>query len=240
MRVSIKFVLYNIIFLLLVGTLHAQTQDVLEVQAGVEPLQFDSTAIEAYKLDPNYNYKRDAKYESNFLSRLANRFLDWLSEATGLEFGNWLFQLIKYLLIISALYLMVKFFINSTHGGFVQKKDSSIDEIDAILVDADMGREELSNLAQQAEERGDYRLAVRFNYLLLLRMLDDKEFIHWKAEKTNNDFIIEMRNSKLSNDFENITRLYEYVWYGEFEIGSENAYLESKRQFDHIFQNLDS
>lgn len=235
---SFKFILSNIIFLLLIGTLQAQNADVLEVHTKVEPLSFDSTAIESYRLDPNYNYERNAKYESNFLSRLANRFIRWLTDATGIDFGYKLFQLLKYLIIIAALYLMVKFFINSTHGGFVQKKDSNIDEIDAVLVDADMSREDLSKLVEQAEQQGDYRLAVRFNYLLLLRTLDDKELIHWKAEKTNNDFIAEMRSSKLSSNFEDVTRLYEYVWYGEFELGSEHEYLESKHRFDHLFQNL--
>lgn len=203
-------------------------------------MTFDSTRLAVYKNDAEYVYKQGAKYEENLLSKLFTRFLNWLSEATGITFGYRLFQLIKYLLIFSAVYLMIRFFTNSTHGGLVKKSEKNFEDIDTVLVDADMSALDLSKLVEQAEQQGDYRLAVRFSYLKLLRNLDDNELIHWKAEKTNSDFIAELNSTTYGESFKDITRLYEYAWYGEFELSEEAEYLESKHQFDKLFQNLSS
>jgi hypothetical protein len=77
---------------------------------------------------------------------------------------------------------------------------------------------------------GHYRHAIRLHYLKALRQLSDSGQIHWSPEKTNIDYAEELTGKSLSDDFERITRVYEYAWYGEFPV-SQDLYLQAKELF---------
>ncbi len=241
MRVNFKLAILYIILLFATVSIEAQS---LQVQVEensyleVEPLEFDTTHIKEYQNNSDYKYLEDAEFEENLLSKLLYRLVKWIANSTGLKFGNGLFQFFKYLFIFLAGYLMIRFFLNSTHGGFIKKKDPDISKIDAELVDADMSAMDLSKLIEEAESRKAFRLAIRFNYLKLLRTLDDKQLIHWKTEKTNSDFIAEMHSTVHGAVFREITQLYEYVWYGEFELSNEEEYLHNRNGFDRLYQKI--
>jgi len=242
MKGSIKCIV-SIACLLLATHSAKADQNLLLVQDSVfegKAISFDSIRMETYRQDSAYNYDQEAEYEENVFSRLLYRFLNWISDATGIRFGYGLFQVLKYLLIGMASYLVIRFFLSTSLSGLAEKKIEEINSIDSTLVDADMSSVDLSKLIEQAEERKDFRLALRFNYLKLLRNLDDKQLIHWKAEKTNSDFIQELKPSRIKSEFIDITRLYEYVWYGEFELSTIEEYQESKKAFDSLFNTLSS
>ena len=40
----------------------------------------------------------------------------------------------------------------------------------------------------------------------------------WQQQKTNTDYISEIETATLKTNFKAITKIYDYVWYGEFEI----------------------
>jgi len=44
--------------------------------------------------------------------------------------------------------------------------------------------------------------------------LSEKEAIVWSKEKTNRDYLREMRGHRLGTQFRDVTRQYERVWYG--------------------------
>ena len=90
-----------------------------------------------------------------------------------------------------------------------------------------MGEEEVATgkvapspalLSQQAAARGDYRNAVRYQYAYILQLLNEKGFIRYQAQKTNNQYQNEMVKLPLSPDFAIITLQFEYVWYGGFKL----------------------
>jgi hypothetical protein len=76
-------------------------------------------------------------------------------------------------------------------------------------------------LSQQAAARGDYRQAVRYNYAYILQLLNEKEYIRFQPQKTNDQYLKEVRQKPLSSDFGTITLQYEYVWYGDFTLNRE-------------------
>ena len=92
---------------------------------------------------------------------------------------------------------------------------------------------QLNELIAQAIQVKDYRLAVRFYYLLILQKLTDKELIVWQQEKTNEDFIREVAKLKIASDFTEITQLYDFVWYGNFEI-NEPEFLKATTLFNTL------
>ena len=72
----------------------------------------------------------------------------------------------------------------------------------------------------QAEAGGNLRLAVRLGYLRLLKQLTDQALIDWQPDKTNQAYLRELAAARpdLRPAFAELTRQFEYVWYGEWPL----------------------
>lgn len=79
---------------------------------------------------------------------------------------------------------------------------------------------------QDAIEQSNYRLAVRIYYLMIIKELSAQQLIHWQKEKTNFDYVSELRNTSSYSGFREATLLFEQVWYGELNV--------SKPRFDEL------
>jgi hypothetical protein len=73
---------------------------------------------------------------------------------------------------------------------------------------------------REAEETGNLRLAVRLGYLQLLKQLSDGQLIDWQPDKTNQAYLHELAAQRpvLRGPFAELTRQFEYVWYGELPL----------------------
>jgi hypothetical protein len=81
----------------------------------------------------------------------------------------------------------------------------------------------LDRYIEEALAAGDYPLALRLHYLLALQTLHRGGWIRWKKEKTNREYIRELKGARLRDDFARLTRVFELVWYGESPF-PESAY----------------
>ena len=77
-------------------------------------------------------------------------------------------------------------------------------------------------LINKALEKNNYRLAIRYHYLQVLKHLSKKGQIEWDTEKTNYDYYREIKDEKTREEFQYISYIYDYCWYGEFEISNED------------------
>jgi hypothetical protein len=77
---------------------------------------------------------------------------------------------------------------------------------------------DLEKLLRIALESNDYRSAVRVLYLSTIQQLNSTGLILWKKDKTNKDFLREMRKHGDYKTFRDITLAYEIVWYGDRQI----------------------
>lgn len=75
-------------------------------------------------------------------------------------------------------------------------------------------------LSQQAEARGDFRMAVRYNYLYILQLMGEKGLVVLEPQKSDAHYQAELRGKPPATDFSTITLQYEYVWYGEFSLNA--------------------
>jgi hypothetical protein len=85
---------------------------------------------------------------------------------------------------------------------------------------------ELERLLKEAISRNDFRAAVRIYYLILIKELSERNWISWRKEKTNHDYLREMKVEEYRPAFRKVTTIYETVWYGERSIDAA------------IFQNI--
>lgn len=92
-------------------------------------------------------------------------------------------------------------------------------------------------LIAQAVTNGNYRLAIRYLYLQTLQKLSGSGILQFSADKTNYQYVTELRGKPYQNDFAAITLNYEYVWYGKFDI-SEDVYKRLSGEYRSFHQKI--
>ena len=85
-------------------------------------------------------------------------------------------------------------------------------------------------LIGEAEEAGNYNLAIRYLFLGTLTNLNDKGLIIFAASKTNRQYLNEVNTKGGPDRFEFLVYHYEYAWYGKFSIDA-NTYQHLKKEF---------
>lgn len=230
-------------------TTSAAQKDTLTVKLDTLELvqkKIDQSELDVFRDNPDFNYEIVKSTApdwwvsfKNWLSNLMLQFFEWIfgvEKASGIF--NVLLRILPYLLLAILVFILIKFFINVNARALIynQKAESlvTLSEEEHIIKN-----ENIQMLIQEALEHKNYRLAIRYYYLLTLRLMNQKEIIVWELQKTNADYYREIEKIDLKKPFANITRLYEYIWYGDFPI-DENKYLKAEANFlslKNILQN---
>ena len=92
-------------------------------------------------------------------------------------------------------------------------------------------------LIAEAENKSEFNLATRYLFLRTLKKLSDRDFINFTAEKTNKEYLKEMAPHNYYDEFSELTRDYEYIWYGKFLIDKEK-YKKLKGEFRFFNQKI--
>lgn len=205
----------------------------------LEKQEITEDDLEAYKADKDFNYT-EVEPEENFLDKayrwlqnILNKFWEAIfGVGTASGFLYFVFKILPYLLLAFLLFLLIRFFLKVNSNNLIAKsrKQGSIlfTEEEQIIKN-----EDIPALINEAIQQNNYRLAIRYYYLLSLKYLTETDHISWQPQKTNEDYINEINKELLKADFKNITRIYDYVWYGEFNI--DVAKFETlKLPFEHL------
>ena len=132
---------------------------------------------------------------------------------------NW-FQTLLWVFIITAFVAVVIWFLVASDVRLFRKKAISLlSEKDITLIE-DIFSINYDKELEKAVAENDYRLAVRLMYLNILRLFSERNIIQYKIEKTNSDYLMQLNNTPYYQDFFRLTRNFEYVWYGQFDISS--------------------
>lgn len=94
-----------------------------------------------------------------------------------------------------------------------EEKKFTVDEFDDHIPES-----ELDRFLREALLQKDYKLAVRIYYLMAIKELSVKKLISWRKEKTNFDYLTELREADSYREFREVTQIFERVWYGERSI----------------------
>jgi len=204
------------------------------------PVIFNKEEIDNLKQDDTLNYNQEAKEDTWFdavkkwLSELWHRFWDWLIgdyQATG--FLASIIKLIPYIIIAGILAFVVWLFFRLNPGASFLKSAESpsvfFTEEEEIIKSKD-----IQKLIKKALDEQNYRLAVRYYYLLILKNLVEKNIIRYEFDKTNTDYIKEIKQEAIHINFKKATLIYDYIWYGNFEV----THIDFKKA-QHTFINLE-
>ncbi|MEO7444828.1 MAG: DUF4129 domain-containing protein [Ferruginibacter sp.] len=78
---------------------------------------------------------------------------------------------------------------------------------------------DFSSLAANAKAEGNYRMALRFWYLLTIESLSQAEYLTYDVTRTNAEYAREIP-PHLSIGFKELLRIYERAWYGNMNISA--------------------
>ena len=187
--------------------------------------KFDVEKIDRYKNNKEFNYVTLQETTSIFdqvkawfvrsLRKIMSWFFDDIETPVGLLLS--LLKVLPYALLVVLVYLIIKFFLKiNAHTSLHSTKNHGFVHLsnDEVLLQ----NKDLPHLLASAIEKEKYRLATRYQYILLLKQLSLNEVIVWQQQKTNKEYIKEVCRKNIHIEFEEITRFYEYVWYGNFQI----------------------
>ncbi len=222
--------------------LFAQNDTIVKYDGSdIEPIEFSKEDLNTYKNDKAFNYEEIEPENSwwsditNWFYNMLRRFFEWIFGVGNAEGYLAVFlEILPYLFLVFFLYLVIRFFVNSNLQGMGKNKKNpnvvSLSEDEHIIKN-----EDIRQLIKNAVLDKNYRLAIRYYYLLILQLLSEKELIDWQQQKTNDDYMAELSESGLLNEFGKATLLYDYVWYGEFEIDQERY-----KKAEVVFKSLKS
>lgn len=198
--------------------------------ASVTVRHFDTTAVNALKKQPEFNYN-DAYSGPSLWIRFWRWFWHWLaslfdfstirSKQSGL--GFWIGQVIKYLVIVGGSAALILVILKSAgiDIGIFRKRSRSA-PLDYSELDENIHEIDFANDIERAASAGNYKLAVRLHYLRTLKQLSDNGLIDWQPNKTNQAYVAELSNNPVQDIFKRLTNQFEYVWYGDFAVNSES------------------
>ena len=140
------------------------------------------------------------------------------------------FHFIVWFIIISVFLAAIVYFLLQNKINLFSKEAISYSQHAENDVHEDIFNLPYNSLLIKAETEKNYRIAVRLVFLQTLKLLSETNHIKYQPDYTNLDYLLQLQQSNLYNDFSKVTRSYEYVWYGKFEISSE-SYAAIKKDF---------
>lgn len=154
----------------------------------------------------------------------------------SLEGGSGIMKFLIILLAVVVIVLLLRGLL-ANDLKIRNKKVKKGEEISIEKIEEDIENADLEHLIQKALENKQYALAVRLYYLAGLKELALKKDIRWKKDKTNLDYLREMRSSDRFADFRTLTRVFERVWYGDRQLDKE-GFGQLEPQFQRFIKQL--
>lgn len=207
----------------------------------IEELQFEPSFKEKYDSD-DFVYEEKSKEQNiwdrfkEWLASLFKRLFGYTNNQAAMEAVVIVMRTIAVLLILFVVYLIVKSILNK-EGRWIFGKNSDRSLINYDEIERNLHLVDFEKLIKQSIQSGEKRLSIRYYYLWLLKKMSEKQIIEWDAEKTNSDYLYEIKNESFKNDFAYLSYLYNYIWYGEFEL-DEATFEKATKAFEKSIQSI--
>jgi len=209
-----------------------------------ETLTIPEINIEKYKNNPDFNYQ-PLDNKKNFivqavdwlkrkLEEILYKFFTWiLDQKSAKGIVRLILTSLPYIAIAVFVYLLFKFLIGLDLIFLKRKNNYPTNQVFLSDDEHIINEEDIEKLIQQALIKKDYRLAIRYQYLNILKQLKNKELIQWHPDKTNREYVQELKNPMLKPQFKRLTLLYDYIWYGNYNLAKEDF-----QKINHDFKSF--
>ena len=214
-------------------------------------IQVDSSTVEAKTFSKNFKKKYtdpDFVYEEKVPEKgLWQRFIEWLAgiyrsifkeqnAQVSVNFVTIFLRTIAVLIIVFVIYLIAKALINK-EGPWIFGKNSNKRNVYYSDIEKNIHLLDFQKLISESLQTGEKRIAIRYYYLWLLKVMAQNHYIEWDIEKTNSDYLYELKKPEHKEDFTYLSYLYNYIWYGEFAI-DETSFIKAENRFKNAIKTF--
>ncbi len=244
MKFSLK---YYLSFLALIAFVYAngQTNNPRQeyLNSSINERKFDEQKWEDLTKDFDYSEKIVEDYDEEFDSLQTNPNANKNSSQSsgnsrfGSAFWASVFQIVLIIIVVGVIVVLL---INMLGGGAIfaprsRKFSTSSTNFSIEKIENNIHKTDLDRFIRKAVEEKQFVLAIRLYYLAIIKELSLSKMIKWKRDKTNRNYLNEIRSTSLFNPFKEVTRIFERVWYGQGNL-DEEEYLSIKPKFDNLIK----
>ena len=153
-------------------------------------------------------------------------------EKSAASIVKFMASVFPYLLAIIVIFILIKSFVYGDKDFWKFSKTTKKGTKKLIFENEDenINEHDYDKLLAQAIQNKEYRLATRYYYLSLLKKMSKKGLIDYHKDKTNSQYLFELKDNDTRKQFSYLLYIYDYVWYGEFVVDTpkfnsiENSY----------------
>lgn len=189
--------------------------------------------INKYKNDPDFNYDGTPEPADDWITKISNWINQQLILMSNSKTLSIILDYLYYGLMIIALLLIIRGLIKADRRGLLFGKVNT-NQIKMNEDDEDISQMNFDELISAAIASKQFKLAIRYMYLKSLNLLSEKGLIELKNNKTNYQYLSEIRNEQIATAFRNTTSLFEWIWYGDFPV-DEQIVNSSQKDFKKLY-----
>lgn len=213
--------------------LHLQAQEIIDQKTFDKDFK---TRYDSHKFD--YNGKNITSKSTLNEGDISSDYNDVVAQNHEDTYS--IFSGYGYLFLIPLVFAVVYLIYILLHEGngswFHKNRNKSIKSHQKLNIET-ASSDAFEQLISRAETNTDYRLAIRYQYLQVLKALSLKNLISIEDDKTNAEYLNEIQNVNLNIQLSKILYIYDYTWYGEFEI-NKTQYDIAKTKFQSLLKYI--
>ena len=207
----------------------------------IDVRRFDNQTINQLKNNDAFFYLDETKIKTDYKAMFVSWIQTMLTKIFGSEISSFILGNIHYFLILLAAILILYKITNISFASSSYKINNNKYSIDFNEI-THVENIDFDTLIQKALSDNNYRLAIRYQYLNMLKKLSVAGLIVHSPHKTNVEYTYELANIKLRDSFKQIAFIFDYVWYGENKITnmSYSDLQPSFSRFEDVLTNTNS
>lgn len=186
-----------------------------------------------YFRDKDFQYDDPPIRASSLWQKFWDFIWDYVKKLLGFNdffIPRYVSKAIQYTLI--ALVVFAIFFVlfkMRLHGFFnTSNEEYAIEDLETV---ENISTLNLNSMLQKALLNNDFRSAIRVLFFKTLQTLNEKQIITYNKFKTNYEYSYEISHRSSREKFNQLARIYEYVWFGEMQL-TATQFAEFKNEFE--------
>jgi hypothetical protein len=225
---------------LIVQNLYAQSNIVQVDSAAVtviEVRQFDTNSLNNYRNNEAFVYGAIVQTKESLWSKIKRWFWNKIGDLIG-PGASLLSKIVFYGLLAFGLIGIFLYFSRVETSKIFRKGDYR-QKLNAEILDENIDADNIVQLIQSSKKRGDFKLAIRYWLIQTLIQLESENVIQLDQNKTIAQYRKNFPIASLKSEFGELTKIFEYVWYGEYQLDSDQ-YDEIEDQFIRFLKSIQS
>lgn len=178
-----------------------------------------------FETDKDFNYHPDIDRSKNkfelWFDRMMKKISDFfesLRKKLNIDINPAVWRWMGYIICFAVIA-----FIIMRLSGFNFKRlfvRTSATQLPYSILEENIHEINIEQQYQNAVDAKNYRLAIRYRFLSILKTLHDNNQIEWRIDKANAVYVYEL-SAELSAQYSVYAREFDYIWYGDFAVDAE-------------------